>query len=542
MLVIEGTSVYSAIAEGPLRFFKKADVEINRHTENSAEAEVSRFEKARALAIEQLDVLHEKAIVDAGEKIAALFEVHKMMLDDPDFFEPIIIKINNQKVSAEYAVDEASKELAEIFSSMSDAYMKERAADILDISKRVLTALAPEEHMPFSLEVPSIVAADDLAPSETIQLEKKMVLGFVMMEGSLNSHTSILAKSMGIPAIIGTGTKLCEQYDNKHAILDGTAGKLYVEPDEDTVVAMKLKSDDLQKERKKLEMLKGLPNITKDGREIDVYANAMDISGIQDALNNDAGGIGIFRSEFLYLESSDFPSEEEQFKVYKKAAEQMGGKKVIIRTLDIGADKQAAYFNLPHEENPAMGMRAIRICLTRPEIFTTQLRALYRASAYGNVAIMFPMITSTVEVEEVMKIVEEVKDDLRQEGIPFNEDVELGIMIETPASVIISDELAKLVQFFSIGTNDLTQYTLAVDRQNREIDRFCDTHHPAVLKMIKMTADSAHKEGIWCGICGELAGDLSLTETFIRMGIDELSVSASMVLRLREKIRELDLK
>jgi len=542
MLVIEGTSVFSAIAIGPLRFFKKATLEIIRHTENSVEVELSRFEKARTLAIEQLDDLYKKATTDAGEEIAALFEVHKMMLDDPDFFEPVTSMITDQKVSAEYAVDEASKELSEVFSSMDDAYMKERAADVLDISKRVQIALAPEKHQPFTLEIPSIIAADDLAPSETMQLDKQLILGFVMMEGSLNSHTSILAKSMGIPAIIGTGTKLCEQSDNKHAILDGTAGKLYIEPDEDIVISIKQKSDELQKEHERLESLKGLPNVTKDGQEIKIYANALDLSGIKGAVDNDAGGIGLFRSEFLYLENTNYPTEEEQFAVYKKAAEQMNGKKVIIRTLDIGADKQAPYFNLPHEENPAMGMRAIRICLTRPEVFKTQLRALYRASAFGNIAIMFPMITSTGEIDEIMAIVEEVKEGLRRDSIAFNENVELGIMIETPASVIISEDLAKMVQFFSIGTNDLTQYTLAVDRQNREIERFCDTHHPAVLKMIKMTTDSAHKAGIWCGICGELASDLALTETFLRMGVDELSVSAGMVLKLREKVRGLDLR
>jgi len=541
MQILEGTSVFSAIAEGPLRFFKKADIEIIRNTENSIEVELSRFEKARALAVAQLDELYIKASKDAGEDIAAVFEVHKMMLDDPDFYEPVITMIRDQKVSAEYAVDEASKILSQVFSSMDDAYMKERAADILDISKRVQIALAPEKHKPFSLEVPSIIAADDLAPSETMQLEKSLVLGFVMMEGSLNSHTSILAKSMGIPAIIGTGTKLCEQSDNKHAILDGTTGRLYVDPDEDTVAAMKHKSDELQKERQRLETLKGLPNITKNGREVNVYANALDLSGIKSANDNDAGGIGLFRSEFLYLENTNYPTEQEQFEVYKKAAEQMNGKMVIIRTLDIGADKQVPYFNLPHEENPAMGMRAIRICLTRPEIFKTQLRALYRASAFGNIAIMFPMITSTGEIEEIKQIVEEVKEGLRQDGISFNEDAPLGIMIETPASVIISDELAKMVDFFSIGTNDLTQYTLAVDRQNRDLERFCDTHHPAVMKMIKITTDSAHNGGIWCGICGELASDLTLTETFLRMGVDELSVSASMVLKLREKIRGLDI-
>jgi len=541
MLIIEGTSVFSGVAIGPLRFFKRAIIEIDRHTDRPPEDEVLRFEGARVVAMTQLGDLYEKASKDAGEEIAALFEVHKMMLDDPDFFEQVISMITDQKVSAEYAVDEVSKGLSEVFSSIDDAYMKERAIDILDISKRVQIALAPEKHQPFTISTPSIIASDDLAPSETMQLDRHLILAFAMREGSLNSHTSILAKSMGIPAIIGAGSKLDDKYDNTDAILDGTTGKLYIEPDKETTEAMNLKKEQLQNEQKELETLRGLPNATLDGQEIDIYANVLDLSGVKDAIANDAGGIGLFRSEFLYLEEHDYPTENEQFIVYKLAAEQMEGKRVIIRTLDIGADKQVPYFDLPPEENPAMGMRAIRICLTRPDVFKTQLRALYRASAFGNIAIMFPMIISTGEVEEIKQIVEEVKAELKSEKIDFNEDVELGIMIETPASVIISDELAKIVDFFSIGTNDLTQYTLAVDRQNRLLERFCDTHHPAVLKMIKMTVDAAHNAGIWCGICGELAGDLVLTETFLRMGVDELSVSSSMILKLREKVRSLDL-
>ena len=542
MTVIDGTSVFPGIAVGPLRFFKKATIEINRETTNTVENEVLRFEGARALAIKQLGDLYIKASKDAGEEIAALFEVHKMMLDDPDFYEQVISMITDQKVSAEYAVDEVSRALSELFSSMDDAYMKERAADILDISKRVQIALAPEKHQPFTLETPSIVAADDLAPSETIQLERHLILGFAMAEGSLNSHTSILARSMGIPAIIGAGKKLGQQWDNKPAILDGTTGLLYIEPDEETVKTMNRKIDELQNELNVLETLKGKPNITKDGKEIDIYANVLDLSGVKDALESDAGGIGLFRSEFLYLQDTDYPTENEQFVIYRQAAEQMGGKRVVIRTLDIGADKKVSYFKLPAEENPAMGMRAIRICLTRPEVFKTQLRALYRASAFGNIAIMFPMIISTGEVEEIKQILEEVKTELRSEGIDFNENIEIGIMIETPASVIISDELAKMVDFFSIGTNDLTQYTLAIDRQNHSLERFCDTHHPAVLKMIKMTVDAAHNAGIWCGICGELASDPALTETFLRMGVDELSVSSGVVLKVRNKVRSLDLR
>ena len=541
MLIIEGTSVFSGIAIGPLRFFKRTAIEIDKFTDNPPEDEVLRFEGARVVAMTQLGDLFEKASKDAGEEIAALFEVHKMMLDDPDFYEQVISQITDEKVSAEYAVDKVSKSLSELFSSIDDAYMKERAVDILDISKRVQIALAPEKHQPFTIEDPSIIAADDLAPSETIQIDRHLILGFATMEGSLNSHTSILAKSMGIPAIIGAGSKLDEKFDNIPAILDGTTGKLYIEPDEDTVKTMTQKKEELEKKQKALKTLKGLPNKTIDGKEIDIYANVLDLSGVKDAIANDAGGIGLFRSEFLYLEEKKYPTEYEQFVVYKMAAEQMRGKRVIIRTLDIGADKQVPYFELPPEENPAMGMRAIRICLTRPEVFKTQLRALYRASAFGNIAIMFPMIISTGEVEEIKQIVEEVKAELKSEGIAFKEDVELGIMIETPASVIISDELAKIVDFFSIGTNDLTQYTLAVDRQNRLLERFCDTHHPAVLKMIKMTVEAAHKAGIWCGICGELAGDLTLTEAFLRMGVDELSVSSSTILKLREKVRSLDL-
>jgi len=524
-----------------MRFFKRTAIEIDKFTDNPPEDEVLRFEGARVVAMTQLGDLFEKASKDAGEEIAALFEVHKMMLDDPDFYEQVISQITDEKVSAEYAVDKVSKSLSELFSSIDDAYMKERAVDILDISKRVQIALAPEKHQPFTIEDPSIIAADDLAPSETIQIDRHLILGFATMEGSLNSHTSILAKSMGIPAIIGAGSKLDEKFDNIPAILDGTTGKLYIEPDEDTVKTMTQKKEELEKKQKALKTLKGLPNKTIDGKEIDIYANVLDLSGVKDAIANDAGGIGLFRSEFLYLEEKKYPTEYEQFVVYKMAAEQMRGKRVIIRTLDIGADKQVPYFELPPEENPAMGMRAIRICLTRPEVFKTQLRALYRASAFGNIAIMFPMIISTGEVEEIKQIVEEVKAELKSEGIAFKEDVELGIMIETPASVIISDELAKIVDFFSIGTNDLTQYTLAVDRQNRLLERFCDTHHPAVLKMIKMTVEAAHKAGIWCGICGELAGDLTLTEAFLRMGVDELSVSSSTILKLREKVRSLDL-
>ena len=542
MLIIKSTSVFSGIAIGPLRFFKKESAEISRKTINDTEEEVQRFENARALAMGQLGELYKKALSEAGEKAAALFEVHQMMLDDPDYYESVINMVREQGINAEYAVSVTGKDMSGIFSSMDDDYMKERAADILDISEHVLKLLDPERYKPFTLAVPSIVAAQDLAPSETVQFDRRMILGFAMSEGSTNSHMSILARSMGIPAIIGAGGGLSEDMDGTLAILDGSAGTIYIDPDAVTIEVMQRKQRAARQNLERLETLKNQPNVTIDGQKIDVFANVLDLSGVDGALKNDAGGIGLFRSEFLYLENNDYPTEEEQFAVYKQVAAQMGGRKVIIRTLDIGADKQAPYFNLPPEENPAMGLRAIRICLTRPEVFKTQLRALYRASAFGNIAIMLPMIISVGEIKDIRGIIEEVKAGLIREKIPFSDSLEIGIMIETPASVIISDELAKIVDFFSIGTNDLTQYTLAIDRQNRRLEQFCDTHHPAILRMIEMTAKAAHNAGIWCGICGELAGDLSLTETFLRMGIDELSVSAAMILPLREKIRSIDLR
>jgi len=542
MLIIKSTSIFSGIAIGPLRFFKKESTEILRKTVDNVEDEVRRFENARTLAMGQLGELYEKALGGAGEKAAALFEVHQMILDDPDYYESVINMIREQGVNAEFAVSVTARELAEVFSSMDDEYMKERAADMLDVSEQVQKLLAPELYQPFTLAAPSIVAAQDLAPSETVQIDRRMILGFAMSKGSSNSHTSILARSMGIPAVIGAGDELSEKLDGMLAILDGATGTVYIDPDAEIIEAMQRKQRAARQNLERLETLIGQPNATVDGQTIDVFANVMDLSGIEGALKNDAGGIGLFRSEFVYMEKSDYPTEEEQFDVYKQVAEQMGGRKVIIRTLDIGADKQAPYFNLPLEENPAMGLRAIRICLTRPEIFKVQLRALYRASAFGNIAIMLPMIISLSEIEDIKKIIAEVKSELANDNISFNDGVEIGIMIETPASVIISNELAKAVEFFSIGTNDLTQYTLAIDRQNRQLEQFCDTHHPAILKMIEMTANAAHDAGIWCGICGELAGDLTLTETFLRMGIDELSVSAGMILPLREKIRSIDLR
>ncbi|MCL2877646.1 MAG: phosphoenolpyruvate--protein phosphotransferase [Acidobacteria bacterium] len=540
MLIIKGVCVSPGVAMGPLRFLKNEPLIIRREKTDDVENEAARFEKARTAAYAQLDELYREALNRVGEESAAIFEIHKMMLDDPDFRESVTDMIRAQSMNAEYAVSLTAQKFAAIFSSMDNAYMKSRAADVFDISERVQKALNPGSCAPFVINAPSILAARDIAPSEAVQLDKNMILGFATAEGTDKSHVSILAGSMGIPAVIGMGAELAAEMDGKTAILDGFTGTLYVEPDDAICAMMSNKLHEVREKREALNALKGRPNVTPDGRKIDIFANVNTLSGLDEVIDNDAGGIGLFRSEFLYLGRRDYPTEEEQFAVYKRAAEIMDGKKVVIRTLDIGADKRADYFNLPHEENPAMGLRAIRLCLTRPEIFKTQLRALYRASAFGNIAIMFPMIISAREVEDILKITEDVKADLRRGNVPFNEKTERGIMIETPAAVMTSGELAKMADFFSIGTNDLSQYTLAIDRQNRQLDRFYDPHHPAVLKMIEMTVKSAHDAGIWVGICGELGADLELTETFLRMGVDELSVSAGMVLPLREKILSLD--
>jgi len=538
MITLTGKSVFGGVEIGKIAFYKRNNQQVKRWHVVDTDAEVTRFETAKAAAIEQLQCLYEKAMKDVGEENAMIFEIHQMMLDDLDYLESIIHIITNQQVNAEYAVATTADNFAAMFSAMDDAYMQGRAADVKDVSERILSILSGASNAAFSTDEPAIIAADDLVPSETVQLDKEKVLGFATMYGSSNSHTAILARTMNIPAIIGLGEELKEEYDGAYAVIDGFDGKIYIDPDEETLTLMREKQAKDREKKLLLQELKGKGNVTLSGQKINIYANIGNTSDVGSVLQNDAGGIGLFRSEFLYLENDTFPTEEQQFQVYKTVAENMAGKKVIIRTLDIGADKQAAYFNLPQEENPALGYRAIRICLTQTDIFKTQLRALLRASAYGQIAIMFPMITSVWEVKRIKEILEEVKAELKGDGIPYNEDMEIGIMIETPAAVMVSRELAKEVDFFSVGTNDLTQYTLAIDRQNPKLDDFYDPHHPAVLAMIQMAADSIHAEGKWIGICGELGADLEMTETFLEMGIDELSVSPSMILSVRKKVRE----
>lgn len=538
MITLSGKSVFGGVSIGRLMFYKRSDKVIKRTHVDDVEGEVARFQKAKDTAVEQLKGLYEKALNDVGEANAMIFEIHQMMLEDLDYLESIENIIRTQEVNAEFAVATTADNFSQMFASMDDAYMQGRAADVKDVSERVLDILCGTSEGMKEMTEPCIIAADDLAPSETVQLDKSKVLGFATMYGSSNSHTAILARTMNIPAVIGLGKELSQEYDGKEAIIDGFTGTLYIDPDEETMKEMQEKRAKDLEQKALLEQLKGKENITKSGRKINVYANIGNVSDVGSVLKNDAGGIGLFRSEFLYLENTDFPSEEQQFAVYKQVAENMAGKKVIIRTLDIGADKQVDYFGLDKEENPALGYRAIRICLTRPEIFKTQLRALYRAAVYGNISIMFPMIISVGEIHRIKEIIAEVKAELKNEGIPYKDDVELGVMIETPASVMISRDLAKEVDFFSVGTNDLTQYTLAIDRQNAKLDAFYDPHHPAILAMIKMAAENAHAEGAWIGICGELGADLELTQEFLDMGLDELSVSPSMVLPLRKKIRE----
>ena len=538
MITLEGKSVFGGIAIGKIQFYKRNEITIKRTRVEDVEAEVERFQNAKAKTLELLKGLYEKALEDVGEANAMIFEAHQLMLEDPDYVESIENIIRTQDVNAEYAIGATADNFAAIFEAMDDAYMQGRAADVRDVSERLLQALSSQNENVMVMDEPVIIAADDLVPSETVQLDKEKVLSFVTMYGSANSHTAILARTMNIPAVIGLGEALKEEYDGKIAIVDGVDGKVYIDPDEETMTSMQKKQKKDQEQKELLNQLKGKENVTKSGQKVNVYANIGNLADVGAVLKNDAGGIGLFRSEFLYLESDTYPTEEQQFAVYKKVAETMAGKKVIIRTLDIGADKQVDYFKLDKEDNPALGYRAIRICLTRPEIFKTQLRALYRASAYGQISIMFPMIISVAEVKKIKEIVEEVKAELRTEGAAFREDVELGIMIETPAAVMVSRELAKEVDFFSVGTNDLTQYTLAIDRQNQKLEDFYDSHHPAVLAMIRMAAESAHAEGKWIGICGELGADVTLTETFLKMGIDELSVAPGMVLKVRQKIRE----
>lgn len=542
MKTYTGKGVYGAVAFGKISLFQKQETVIRQVRITDAEAEKARVETAKAAATEQLQAIYEKALKEVGETHAQIFEIHMMMLEDEDYNESIQNIIDTQKVNAEYAVAITADHFAEMFSSMEDAYMQARAADVKDISNRIIANLTGTVSAQNGSEDHMIVCADDLAPSETVSLEKDKVFAFVTAHGSSNSHTAILARNMNIPAVIGVGEAfLAEVKDGDEAIVDGFTGEVFVNPDAETKKRLLAKQKEDEEKKRLLQELKGKENITKDGTKINIYANIGGVDHIGAVLLHDAGGIGLFRSEFLYLENTDYPTEEQQFVAYKKVLESMAGKKVIIRTLDIGADKQVDYFHLKKEENPALGYRAIRICLTRPEIFKTQLCALFRASIYGNLGIMFPMITSVSELESILAICEEVKEELRENSTPYAEHVELGIMIETPAAAMISDRLAPMVDFFSVGTNDLIQYTLACDRQNPDIESFCDTHHEAILRLIELSAKNAHENGAWIGICGELAADTTLTETFLRMGIDELSVSPSFVLKVRDAVRNVDL-
>lgn len=538
MECLKGKSVYKGIALGKISVLKKTDYVVKRTKVESAEEEIERVNQAKELACGQLQKLYEKALKEVGEASAAIFEVHQMMLDDADFNEAIENIIRTQEVNAEYAVASAGDSFSEMFASMDDDYMRARAADIKDISERLVQNLVGGEGNDMNFDEPVIVVADDLTPSETVQMDKDKILAFVTVHGSTNSHTAILARMMNIPALIGVDMNLEELKTGMEAVVDGFEGEMVLEPTEEVKNATLTRIAEEEEKRKLLLELKGKENITLGGRKIELYANIGSASDVGYVLENDAGGIGLFRSEFLYIGRNELPSEEEQFQAYKQVAQNMAGKKVIIRTLDIGADKQADYLNLGKEENPALGYRAIRICLSEPEIFKTQLRAIFRASTYGNISIMYPMITSVEEVKKIQQIVAEVKKELYECDIPYK-DVEEGVMIETPAAVMISDELAEMVDFFSIGTNDLTQYTLAIDRQNEKLDPFYNPHHKAVLKMIQMVVDNSHKAGKWTGICGELGADTELTETFVRMGVDELSVAPSMILKLRKIIREM---
>lgn len=541
MQIYKGKSVFGGIAIGKISVYKKDEQLVKRVKIEDADAEMERYTAARNIAAAQLQKLYDKALKEVGEANAAIFEVHQMMLEDEDYNESVENIIHSQMVNAEYAVASTADNFAQMFEAMDDDYMRGRAADVRDISERVITVLAGGAGSGIDSDEPVIIAADDLAPSETVQLDKDKVLSFVTAHGSENSHTAILARTMGIPALIGTGIDLNETVDGKLGIVDGTNGVVYVDPDAELLEEMKKKQQEEQEKKRLLQTLKGKENITLDGQKVMLYANVGNIKDLGIALQNDAGGIGLFRSEFIYLGQDHYPTEEEQFQIYKTVAETMAGRRVIIRTLDIGADKQCDYFELDKEDNPAMGLRAIRICLTRPEIFKTQLRALFRASVYGNINIMYPMIISVDEVRQIKAIVEEVKAELTEQGIEYGNPAQ-GIMIETPASVMMSRELAEEVDFFSIGTNDLTQYTLAIDCQNSKLDKFFDSHHPAVLRMIQMTVENAHKAGIWCGICGELGADQALTKDFLAMGVDELSVSPGSILPLRKIILETDVE
>lgn len=543
MTEFQGKGVFGAVAIGKISVFEKQEVKVKRCHITDTENEKARVEQAKEQAKEQLQQIYEKALKEVGETNAQIFEIHMMMIDDEDYNDSINNIIESQNVNAEYAVAVTADNFAEMFASMDDSYMQARASDVKDISERLIKNLSSGNQETNKTNDKVIICASDLAPSETVSLDKEKVLAFVTANGSSNSHTAILARNMNIPAVIGVGEKFLEEIKNgETAIVDGFTGKVYIDPDSETLEAMQKKQKQDTEKKELLQKLKGKENITLDGTKINIYANIGGVDNIGAVLLNDAGGIGLFRSEFLYLENSDYPTEEQQFQAYKKVLESMAGKKVIIRTLDIGADKQVDYFHLEKEDNPALGYRAIRICLTRPEIFKTQLRALYRASAFGNLGIMFPMITSVKELERIKEICEEVKNELRAEDVEYSENTEIGIMIETPAAAIISDRLAPMVDFFSVGTNDLTQYTLACDRQNPRLEEFCDTHHEAILRLIRMSAENAHKNGAWIGICGELAGDTTLTEEFLRMGIDELSVSPAFVLKVRDTVRNIDLR
>ena len=537
MQVYNGKSVFGGIAIGKISVYQKKEQQVKRVKIENPDQELARYEKAKTEGIRQLQGLYDKALKEVGEANAAIFEVHQMMMEDDGYNESVENIIRSQGVNAEYAVATTGDNYAQMFSAMDDDYMRERAADVRDISERLLTILNGEDTGSVDTDEPKIIVAEDLAPSETVQLDKDKVLSFVTVKGSLNSHTAILARTMAIPALVNTSMVLDDSMDGKTGIVDGANGTFYVDPDEATLEEMKKRQEEDLLRKQLLQTLKGKDNVTLDGQRVMLYANIGNIKDLATVIQNDAGGIGLFRSEFIYLEKEEFPTEEEQFQIYRQVAQTMAGKRVIIRTLDIGADKQCGYFHMEHEENPALGCRAIRICLTRPEIFKTQLRALFRASAFGRIAIMYPMITSVAEVRRIKEIVEEVKSELTSQGVEFG-DPEQGIMIETPAAAIISDDLAREVDFFSIGTNDLSQYTMAIDRQNPQLDQFFDSHHPAVLRMISMVVENAHKAGIWAGICGELGADQSLTKEFLAMGVDELSVSPGSILPLRKIILE----
>ena len=533
----KGKSVFAGIAIGRIKVYNKSEQQVKRVHIDDTQHEKERYAEAVEKAVQQLQMLYDKALKEVGEANAAIFEMHQIMLQDDDYRESVENIIDSQKVNAEYAVAQTGDNYATMFAAMDDEYMRGRSADVKDISERLINILSGQADASVMADEPVIIVADDLAPSETVQMDKDKILSFVSVKGSVNSHTAILARTMGIPALIGTPIELDDSIDGKLGIVDGTLGCIYVEPDSEKLEYYKKQQAEQLKKKELLQLLKGREDVTVDGKKIKLYANIGNVKDIMAVKANDAAGIGLFRSEFIYLERDEFPTEEDQFNIYRTVAENMAGKPVIIRTLDIGADKQCDYFNMDKEDNPALGVRAIRICLTRTEIFKTQLRAIYRASYYGTIAIMFPMIISVNEVKKIKEIIAEVKAGLDADGIPYK-DVELGIMIETPAAVMISDLLAKEVDFFSIGTNDLTQYTLAIDRQNEQLDDFYNPHHEAVLRMLKMVVDNGHKEGCWVGICGELGADTTLTETFLKMGVDELSVSPSFVLPIRKIIRE----